>query len=296
MKHPNIFANQQIPVIPEGKNFLVWLSHDADRFHKTLYHALYYWGKEKRSYHLRSMFSRPDPYWNFEQIMDLEDRYGARSTFFFLNESMQADICNPQSFILAKGRARLENPKIQSIIRKLDQNGWEIGLHGSYNSYLDKDLLFREKTILEQIVGHAVAGSRQHYWNNVIPETWKIHRAIGLKYDATLIVKHDVGFYKQVYFPFKPFNDDFTVIPTVLMEYYLLDKARDLKSAQKIIDELMTFCQKKHAILSVLWHQHTLHAQEVPEYYKLYVYLLQATKERNGAFILPDDILNLDYS
>lgn len=291
MEYHNIFANQQIPVIPEGKDFLVWLSHDVDRVQKTCFHALYYWGKKKQFYHLRSLFSKHDPYWNFERIMDLEDRYDARSTFFFLNESMRADICNPKSFILAKGRYRIEDPKIQAIIRELDQHGWEIGLHGSYHSYRDQELLCHEKTILEQVVGHAVIGSRQHYWNNAIPETWNMHRALGLKYDATLVKKHDVGFYQQVYFPFKPFDDDFTVIPTVIMERYLFQKARDLKSAQTIIDDLITFCQQKHAILSVLWHQYTLRAKEFPEYYMLYVYLLQSTKERNGAFMLPDHIL-----
>lgn len=291
MDADNFFKNQTKPQLPEGKEFLVWLSHDVDRVHKSVAHSVYYWLKDRRFYHLRTVISRNDPYWNFERIIELESKYGAKSTFFFLNESMKPDLAKPKSFILSKGRYNINDPKIVSVIREIDRNGWEIGLHGSYNSYCEKVLLLREKNVLEGILGHPVYGVRQHYWNNSIPQTWEFQRAAGLKYDATVVMKNDVGFYKNVYYPFRPFDDDFIVIPTVVMDGYLLNKAKDRKTGEKIINGLIDLCREKRTILSALWHQKVLNPSETPLLYDLYVYLLDSVRGRGGEFVLPQQIV-----
>lgn len=287
----DLFKKQIKPEIPAGKDFMVWLTHDVDRVEKSAAHCLYYWLKEKRAHHLRGIVSRKNPYWNFEHIMALEDKYDAKSTFFFLNESIGASLMRPRSFILSKGRYKINSPQISSVIREIDKSGWNVGLHGSFNSYLDRELLAHEKNMLEDIVGHCVKSIRQHYFNNSVPQTWEIQRSVSLRYDATFVKKNDVGFYKDVYYPFRPFGDDFTVIPTVIMENYLLDKAGNQKRPEKIIDEMIKLCREKRSILTVLWHQKVLNANEFPLLYDLYVYLLNAVKQNNGAFILPEQIM-----
>lgn len=287
-----LFRNQIKPRIPEKKDFLAWLSHDVDRVHKSMAHSLYYCLKQKRLYHLQTLISGENPYWNFERIMELESKYGAKSTFFFLNESIKVNLFKPKSFILSKGRYKINDSKITSIIKKIDKNGWEVGLHGSYNSYCDKSLLLHEKKMLEDILGHDVYSIRQHYLNNRIPETWQIQQSIGLKYDTTFVMNNDVGFHRNVYYPFRPFdNSDFTVIPTVIMDIYLLRGGRDQKAAERTIDELIGICKEKKTILLVLWHQRSLNPKEFSVLYNLYVYLLDSIKANNGEFILPKQIL-----
>jgi len=291
MSIDSLFKNQIKPAIPEGKDFVVWLSHDVDRVQKSIAHCLYYFLKDKRPYHLQTIISKKNPYWNFEYIMELESKYGAKSTFFFLNESIKPDLMKPKSFILSKGRYKISNSEITSVIKEIDRSGWEVGLHGSFNSYLDKKLLMHEKNVLEDILGHSIKSVRQHYFNNSIPQTWEIQRSIGLKYDATFVKKNDVGFYKDVYYPFRPFDDDFTVIPTVIMDGYLLDKAKNRETAEKIIDEIIEQCGEKGAILNTLWHQRIVNPKEFPLLYGLYEYLLRAVQEKNGGFILLAEVL-----
>ncbi len=288
-----LFKNYIIPEIPRGKNFLIWLSHDVDRVQKTIFHSIYYFFKERKFSHLQDIFSKNNPYWNFDRIMALEGQYNAKSTFFFLNETMKADILQPKSYILAKGRYDITSPKIKQIIKAIDKNGWEVGLHGSYQSFLDKELLTREKRTLEEVIGHEIGGIRQHYWNNVIPKTWAIQRSIGLKYDATFATKDDIGFRENIYYPFRPFDDDFLVIPTVIMEYYLFNKADgNVDVAKKMINDLIDFCKNKRAVFSVLWHPHFINPKEFPDLYNLYEYLLKRASEEGGYFITPKNLLS----
>jgi len=65
--------------------FAVCLTHDVDRPYKT-YQGPYYAVTDRDLSQLRSLFSSNRPYWQFEEIMALEEDLGVRSTFFFLNE------------------------------------------------------------------------------------------------------------------------------------------------------------------------------------------------------------------
>src|SRR3990167_5511945 len=169
---------------PHNKKFAVFLSHDVDQARKHLLQALYYFYQQKRFYHLIPQFF-DNPYWTFETITKLEEECSVRSTFFFLNESIHFEILKPKTWRPSLGRYSIFEKEITKVIKKLDRGGWEIGLHGSYNSYRDKTLLANEKEDLEKILGKEVYGIRQHYLNLDIPNTWQIQRNLGLRYDAS---------------------------------------------------------------------------------------------------------------
>ncbi|MFW6173101.1 MAG: hypothetical protein ACOC5T_05095, partial [Elusimicrobiota bacterium] len=123
---------------PNNKKFAVCLTHDVDRVKKT-YEFIYNFLKTRRSYHLRSIFEDEEPYWNFEKIMEIEDKYHVKSTFFFLNEKRDFKSFSLKKFISSLGGYSFYEDKIAEMIQKLHRNGWEIGLHGSYNSYINKE-------------------------------------------------------------------------------------------------------------------------------------------------------------
>lgn len=162
--------------------YAMCLTHDVDRTTKQWYHYGYYAlhqpGVQVKS--LREKITSSDPYWNFYRLMELEIEAGVRSTFLFLNEPVRKLSAN------FMGRYKIQAPAIRQIILELDANGFDIGLHGSFYSYCNKEQMQIEKNILEDILGHEVVSTRQHHLNFDSCCTWNIQKQIGLRYDSTL--------------------------------------------------------------------------------------------------------------
>src|SRR5699024_2749913 len=110
------------------------------------------------------------PYWQFESLMDLEGELGVRSAFYFLSEPGLRDRSlrqwlRPRYWLEHCGRYDIDALRMAHIIEALDTRGWEVGLHGSYDSYDDRERLRVEKEMIEGVVGHSVRGGRQHFLN-----------------------------------------------------------------------------------------------------------------------------------
>ncbi|RLD74987.1 MAG: hypothetical protein DRJ10_16090, partial [Bacteroidetes bacterium] len=128
----------------------VALSHDVDRTKKQYQYFTYFAkyllkGNLKRAlYHFTSIFTK-EPYWNFPEIIQIEQEQDVKSTFFFLDESIPFKLFDKKNWQLSLGRYNVNQKKIENIIRWLDKNNWEIGVHGSYCSYNNEKLLKKEK-------------------------------------------------------------------------------------------------------------------------------------------------------
>lgn len=263
----------------------VSLSHDVDRTQKTyqyLTHTLRALRKgdmRKAGYHLGSWNERKQVYWNFEDIMEIEDRFGARSTFFFLLESYPLHWLKTKSWKLALGRYDIHEKRIQDIIQKLDSNGWEIGLHGSYASYNNLELLKKEKETLEAVVGHSIKGIRQHYlnWND---KTWQLQKQAGFQYDTTWGFTRKIGYRENKIKPFAPFNDHFMVFPMAIMDSCYMNTPDRLRELHKLIQ--MT--RDNDAILVINWHNNNYNEKDFPGYRKAYIEVIEACKAEGGRF------------
>lgn len=279
-------------VWPQNKKFAVCLTHDVDRVKKT-YQYLTHFIKSKDLHHIKSFVAeKENPYWNFEKIMEIEDKYGVRSTFFFLNESKQFNILRPKEWKLALGRYDLNSKKIISVIQKLQIGGWDIGLHGSYDSYKNKELLLKEKINLEKIVGKEAIGIRQHYLNLDIPETWEIQKSIGLKYDASFGSSLEVGFRNKQYLPFYPFADSFIVIPLTIMDSTLFRNSKSIEDAWIKCKEIIDEAEKHGALVTVLWHQRVFNEQEFPNWGEIYIKIIRYCLNKNALVTNIDGILS----
>lgn len=271
-------------------SFALCLTHDVDKPFKTPSHALFYGLTERNLDHLRSLSGDENPYWQFDDIMALEDKLDVRSAFYFLNEQplsahSLSDVLDPEALLQTVGRYDVRNPAIADIIRRLDEGGWEVGLHGSYHTACDYKRLREESRRIESVLGHDIVGGRQHYLNLSVPETWYHHRDIGLKYDASLGLPTECGF-QFGYDVQRPFDDDFVVFPLTLMEQHLPDPGSDFQAAWSVCESLLETAASENAVMTVLFHPRFFSEQDFPGYRRLYRRLIERASEL-GAWVGP---------
>ena len=130
---------------------------------------------------IAQMRSKKLPFWNFSDIMELEHRYDAKSSFFFMVQDP-----GDQDFNYG-----IEN--CEAIICELSDNGWEIGLHGGHTTYNDPIKMREQKRRLEKILNKTVVGYRNHYLRFKVPQTWEYLSDTGFLYDTTLGYNSCVG-------------------------------------------------------------------------------------------------------
>jgi peptidoglycan/xylan/chitin deacetylase (PgdA/CDA1 family) len=277
------------------KEFTVFLSHDVDQVRKSVLQSLYYFLKQKRFYHLWSIFSHSNPYWCFNDIAAIENRYDVKSTFYFLKEKTRFNLFNRMSWSVSLNNYDFFDHNLKNVIKKLDRNGWEVGLHGSFYSYLDKNLMKTEKECLEKVIEHELTGIRQHYLNLDGKKTWNIHKSLGFKYDASYGLKNKIGFKGNKYQPFNPTDENFLEIPLALMDCNLFNNTlmADGPELEKIWLKclaIIELAQKKQATLSILWHSRFFNENEFPGCVEIYKRLIQECKRRGAQFMTGQQI------
>lgn len=236
---------------------------------------------------LLEFFRSDNPYWQFKKIMDLEEEFGVRSAFNFLCEqNLFSDKSvkswfRPENWKLYVGRYSLDDPDIVNIIHALDSGEWEIGLHGSYESYADKARLHQEKARLEKVVGHPIMGGRQHYLNLNIPETWRYHSELGLYYDTSLGSSTEYGF-QHGYSIRRPFGDEFVVFPLTIMDLALPDVGGNPERAWRECERLLIEAKAKQAVMTILWHPRYFYEDENPGYSALYRRIVERALEMDA--------------
>ena len=264
--------NQKNEVIwPNNAPYAVCLTHDVDYVYKWWIRKLISKLFKTREYKEVVGSIGKGEYRNFDKIMKIEEKFGFRSTFFFL--SFKRDI-----------ELGYNVKKLKNEINALNENGWEIGLHAGLNSYNDYNQLLREKQQLEKVVGEKIVGIRNHYLRLDIPDTWNIQRKMGFIYDSTLGFRERAGFRPCYCYPFFPYdfhNDkiiDIIELPMAIMDNALFMNSNPFSRFEDIIDMVKRF----EGLLVINWHQRAFDQKEFPDYIILYNKILEKIKQDNA--------------
>ena len=272
----------------DDHSFALCLTHDVDRPYKT-YQSVYYALADRDPRQLKSLLPGRNPYWQFERLMEVEDSLGVRSAFYFLDEQHLLrdrpvrDWFNPDNWKRYMGRYSLDDPAIVDVIHELDEGGWEVGLHGSYESYDDRELLRREKGRVESVLGKPVRGGRQHYLNLDVPETWRHQRAIGLQYDTSLGSSQTYGFQYGDSIQ-RPFDDEFVVFPLTIMEVALPDPSEHFEEAWAECERILAEAAERGAVMTILWHPRYFSRRDFPGWGAIYRRIIEAALDQ-GAWV-----------
>jgi hypothetical protein len=280
---------------PEGHKFALVVTHDVDRIYKTyqylpsIFKSLKKARLNELAYHFRNLLFKhgPDnPYWTFNQLSGLDRSLGIKSTYYFLNETGRLNPFSFKSWILYSGRYKVEASMVKENIQKLRDMDYEIGVHGSYNSYRNQDLLYAEKQTLESIVGSEIVGIRQHHLNYDYHTTPGIHHSCGFKYDTSIGFKPDygIGFRRGTSFPFQILMPDMSISPLLEIPLLIMDSALGLTAEVEECFSLLSQVEKYHGVLTILWHSNSLNQNEYPMLFDTYNRIIKEARER-GAWI-----------
>lgn len=272
---------------PENKTFAVCLTHDMDDIYPPLSHSLLCSACCLKSLDFRGLaapflwkFKGPEhsPYFNFSKIMDLEEKFGAKSSFYFI-ASREDPI-----------RFRYDIEDIENHAGEISDRGWEAGLHGGYYSYDNLESLKSEKERLEKVLGKKVLGFRNHYLRFKTPETWELLADAGFGYDSTFGYSESVGFRNGMCHPFKPYNlnkereINILEIPLTVMDVALFKSSRSFEDAWKFTKDLIDITAGFNGVITLLWHNFVFGCGFRKDWIKLYEKALKYCSDK-GAWI-----------
>ncbi len=271
-----LLKNGLSPEYPEGRKFAVCLTHDIDFVYTGVLNTAARTVKalKKGQFAEASLlpFSRINktwsPLWNFRRIMDLEEKYGAKSTFYFLtldpgNEDFTFSI-----------------EELEGELTRISDEGWEVGLHGGHEAYNNSVEMKKKKEKLEKVLGKEVTGYRNHYLRFKTPETWELLANAGFSYDSTFGYHDCAGFRNGMCHPFKPYNlrtgkeIDILELPLTIMDTTLFHSQMrlDFKQAWTLTERLILTVEQCRGVLTVLWHNTYMQGEYLEFYKKLLKY------------------------
>ncbi len=218
----------------------IFLSHDVDwrRQGPNAEHI------EARKDRFESeIFNKTKPgelYRNIPEYMELEEKFGVRSTFFF--------------------RTLYENGNVNDFeddIQTLQKGNWEIGLHTDPKSVESIEKIKQEKEKLESLTQKPIIGNRVHFlnYNSELPLKLK---ELGFLYDTSLrhskdkIDEKEMGHSKI---------DGLIEFPVTLMDAYLfthmgIKEEGIIPEFKKTLEIGRNFSEEN--VISVIWHDNVL--------------------------------------
>ncbi len=202
----------------------------------------------------------------------IKTRFGAKSdpsdTYSIIEHNPLPTIC---FFLLAAAKSAYDrninpkNPILQALIKKLIKAKTKSGIHPSYFSSQNPELIEIEKNTLESITNQRVTLSRQHYLRFRFPDTFRQLIQAGIQHDYSLQYPEMPGFRAGLCLPF-PFFDvaaneitSLTLHPGCIMETTFRDDLH-IPAAQSLPYYLELWQEVKAVggqFISI-WHNDTL--------------------------------------
>jgi len=301
------------PVWPDGKTFAVCLSHDVDEVS-----ALSVWQTLRRRYlkfllvpsgkeRLKNIFGggfevlqncfgkiKNDPYHCFERWLQVEEKHGAKSTFFFwpgfkaVNRHHVSDcVYELYDSVYFDGQAC----SVAEMMQEIDNRGWEIGLHPSWYAFNNLDELKRQKETVEKVVGHDIVSVRHHMLHYDIRITPRIDAEAGFKFDSTLGFNDNLGFRFGTCYPWYLYDlkkdEDLQImeIPIIVQDGAMLKENKGLRldpeKAFQYVEMFTNQVKNVGGVLTLLWHPNYI---PDPDYWELYLEVLEYLQQHNAWF------------
>lgn len=275
----NTNSAEALPKAPSpvaGVEHLVVCSHDIDFYYSNLPSTLARLIKNLAIswslYRSRSYFAS-----NLGMLRDVLRGKRVGDYFPALLEASQKHGFQSTLFVIAqRGSRRDPNYSLRDIASRLHDAakcGFDVALHGSYLSVIEKASLAPETEALEKALGRKVLGGRQHWLRfDQHEKLFGCVEGAGLIFDSTLGFSDAPGFRNGASFAFPPYDfhnerpHNFLEIPLALMDGNIEAAARTLgESSREIANDVLRESRKYGwGGISALWHN-PIEPTSVPE-------------------------------
>ena len=262
-----------IPRWPHDKRYAVALTHDVDHPERpspieqiyngrksnrirTWRQAYWQFRSDLRRRPLATLDPRPPTLrneWDFSRFTQLERRCGLRSAFYFAS----TDKCHGSTWDVAYDCAA---PRYTRLYRRLNQTGWEVGLHAGYLTATTPGRITEEFDRLSDITTKPLHGVRHHYLHvddaHPLTTLEQLYQA-GLQYDATLGFNDAPGFRAGIALPYLPVRDGCADAPFVELPMTIADMhlpTHDIAQACQTVLDHLTIVRNLDGLAVLNWH------------------------------------------
>lgn len=198
--------------------------------------------------------SQTDPYDTFDYINNTAADNGCPVTYFFTAGKRSKYDLNP-------------NPKqrcYRRLIKKSSER-YNTGIHPSYDSRRNTDILKREISLLESITRKKLSVSRQHFLLLSFPDTYQRLLECGITKDYTLGFVREAGFRGGIARPFMFYDIEreeettLELVPFQYMEGTLQQYKRYTpEKAMLVINQLVETTRSVGGLFVSVWHNTSL--------------------------------------
>ena len=234
-----------------------------------------------------------------ELCVAIEKEANVRASYFFhvcpvAHVSLYDCLYHLQDVVIFRGRRR----SVGEIVRELSDEGFDIGLHGSYHSAFSAEVLAAERAVLERATGSPVTSTRQHYLHWDARFTPRAQNTAGLRTDSTLGFNRNVGFRAGTSLPFRLFDlpggasTDVLEVPLIVQEGPLLAENAlelDRKQAIEVLRLLLDRVAEVGGVATLLFHPHSL---VNPDHLAFYRWSIEYGRSKDAWFASLRDIGN----
>jgi hypothetical protein len=173
-------------------------------------------------------------------------------------------------------------------MRTLAEEGFDVGLHGSYSAALAPGALAAERATLESATALELTTTRQHFLRWDVRTTPLLQEEAGLRADSSLGFNRNVGFRAGTSLPFHHFDVaggralGLLEVPLVIQDAAVLGPGAlelDLPEAQRLVGELVDSVGEVAGAATFLFHPDKLVR---PDWLALYEWSLDYALGRGG--------------
>ncbi len=203
---------------------------------------------------------RKDSFDTFDWLMDVSEKSGIKSYFFFMGKGQTRH----------DNRYKSRDKFIEKLISKIKKRGHHIGMHPTYNAY-NNDVQFKaEKNELEKNLQTEIKFGREHFLRFEVPTTWQIWEDNDMEWDSTLSYADKEGFRCGVCYDFSVFNIltrsklNLIEIPLTVMEgsFVTYQKNISVVEMETKIHWLLEKAKKYKGTFVFLWHNSSFNTDE----------------------------------